>query len=112
MGSDPRGSTLQEVLRQLFRSGSDHLVHRSEGGFLVVHKDEIVFTPGVKEVCELFQIDPFSSISEGTMIAIARRQAAPEVLRRLHRGGSGFGQYRQIHSDKRVIWLINPKRQI
>ncbi|MFH0878665.1 MAG: AIR synthase family protein [Lentisphaerota bacterium] len=63
--------------------GGLHELALAAGLGLVVHKDEIVLTPGVKEVCELFKIDPFSSISEGTLIAIARPQAAPEVLRRL-----------------------------
>lgn len=54
---------------------------------LVVHKDEIVVTPAVKEVCELFQIDPYNSISEGTMIAAVRPHAAHEVLQRLHDHG-------------------------
>jgi hydrogenase maturation factor len=39
--------------------------------------------PGVREVCAMFGIDPFTSISEGTLIIIARPHAAPEILRRL-----------------------------
>lgn len=50
---------------------------------LVVHKDEIVVTPGVPEVCRMFGIEPFSSISEGTLIAAVRPHAADEVLKRL-----------------------------
>lgn len=54
---------------------------------LVVHRDEIVWTPGVKETCELFGIEPFSSISEGTLIAAVRPHAAQETLRRLTDAG-------------------------
>ena len=49
----------------------------------VVHRDAIVVLPTVKEICELYGIDPFSSISEGTLIAIVRPHAADDVLKRL-----------------------------
>lgn len=54
---------------------------------LVVHKDEIVIMPAVKEICTMFQIDPYNSISEGTLIATVRPHAAQEVLRRLQDHG-------------------------
>jgi hydrogenase expression/formation protein HypE len=54
---------------------------------LVVHRDEIVWLPGVREICEMFGIEPFSSISEGTLIAAVRPHAAQETLRRLRDAG-------------------------
>ena len=50
---------------------------------LVVHQDEIVVHPVVKDICKMFKIDPYSSISEGTLIAIVRPHAANDVLHRL-----------------------------
>jgi hydrogenase expression/formation protein HypE len=63
--------------------GGLHELAKAAGLGLVVHRDEIVRTPGVNEVCKLFGIEPFSSISEGTMIAVVRPKMADEVLRRL-----------------------------
>jgi hydrogenase expression/formation protein HypE len=54
---------------------------------LVVHKDNIVVMPAVKEICAMFQIEPFSSISEGTLIAAVRPKATTEVVRRLEDKG-------------------------
>lgn len=63
--------------------GGLHEFAQAAGLGLVVHKDEIVVLPSVKEVCEMFQIDPYNSISEGTLIAAVRPHAANEVLNRL-----------------------------
>ena len=60
---------------------------KAAGLGLVAHYDEIVMTPAVPEICRLFGIEPFSSISEGTLIAAVRPQAAGEVLRRLQDRG-------------------------
>jgi len=37
----------------------------------------------VRNVCDLFGIDPYSSISEGTLILTCRPHKAKEVIRRL-----------------------------
>ncbi|MFH0954383.1 MAG: AIR synthase family protein [Verrucomicrobiota bacterium] len=73
---------------------------------LVVHRDEIVTTPAVKEICELFGIEPFSSISEGTLIAAVRPRAATEVLRRLQDHGiraSICGEMTEASEGIRVV---------
>jgi len=54
---------------------------------LTIHKDEIVVMPGVMDVCKMFGIEPFSSISEGTMIAAVRPHAAEEILKRITDAG-------------------------
>ena len=54
---------------------------------LTIHKDEIVVLPGVLEICEMFGIEPFTSISEGTMIAAVRPHAADEILKRITDAG-------------------------
>lgn len=41
-GSSLLGARLQEVLRHLFRSGADRLVHRNVQGVLILHKDELI----------------------------------------------------------------------
>ncbi|MCX7827940.1 MAG: hypothetical protein N2315_01900 [Thermanaerothrix sp.] len=34
--------TLREALREIFRSGADYLGHRSPGGVVLIHKDELI----------------------------------------------------------------------
>jgi hydrogenase expression/formation protein HypE len=50
---------------------------------MVVDKGEIIVDERVRKVCALFDIDPFSSISEGTLIVTCRPHKGKEVCRRL-----------------------------
>lgn len=51
------------------------------GGFGVrVEKEKIPVLPGVEQICRLYGIDPYKSISEGTLIAIVRPKRAAKVL--------------------------------
>jgi hydrogenase expression/formation protein HypE len=48
-----------------------------------IEQEKIVVEDGVKEICELFGIDPYASISEGTLIITCRPHRAAEVVRAL-----------------------------
>ena len=50
---------------------------------MTINKDEIIVNPVVDKVCRLFKIDPYSSISEGTLIITCRPHKAEEVIARL-----------------------------
>jgi hydrogenase expression/formation protein HypE len=45
-----------------------------------IDKDRIAVEEGVPEICELFKIDPYSSISEGTLIAACTADKAEYVV--------------------------------
>jgi hydrogenase maturation factor len=50
---------------------------------VVVDKEKIIVQDVVGKVCRLFGIDPYSSISEGTLIITCRPQKSNEVIKRL-----------------------------
>ena len=50
---------------------------------MVVDKDKIIVQEPVKKVCDLFGIDPYTSISEGTLLATCRPHKAKELVTRL-----------------------------
>lgn len=50
---------------------------------IVLEKDKIVIEEGVLEICDLFKIEPFSSISEGTLLIAAREKKADRILKLL-----------------------------
>jgi len=52
-----------------------------------VEKELIVVEDCVREICQYFGIDPYASISEGTLIITCREHKAQEVLRALSRKG-------------------------
>ncbi len=54
---------------------------------VLVDKEKIIVQDTVGKICDLFSIDPYSSISEGTLIITCRPQKANEVIKRLsHKG--------------------------
>jgi len=48
-----------------------------------VEKEQIVVEDSVVEICSYFGIDPYASISEGTLIIACRQHKAPEVVKAL-----------------------------
>lgn len=53
----------------------------------IIDKDKIPIEPAAKAVCQLFQIDPFKSISEGTLIITVRPNKADVVANILRENG-------------------------
>jgi len=58
-------------------------IAQASGVGMAIDKDEIIVNPVVDKVCRLFEIDPYSSISEGTLIITCRPHKADEVKERL-----------------------------
>jgi hydrogenase maturation factor len=48
-----------------------------------VEKEKIVVEESVEEVCKLFDIDPYASISEGTLIIACKEKKAQAVVEAL-----------------------------
>ncbi len=65
-----------------------------------IEKERIVLEDCVKEICNLFDIDPYASISEGTLIICCREHKAEEIVEAL--SGKGI-------SSSIVGELTNPK---
>lgn len=55
----------------------------ASGVGMVVDKEKIIVQEAVRKVCDLFDIDPYASISEGTLIATCRPHKAKELVARL-----------------------------
>jgi len=58
-------------------------VARASGVGMDIQKSSIIVQDDIAAVCRLFDIDPYSSISEGTLIITCRPRKAGEVLARL-----------------------------
>ncbi len=50
---------------------------------MVIDKEKIIVQEPIRKICEMYQIDPFISISEGTLIISCRPNKAQEVVQRL-----------------------------
>lgn len=63
--------------------GGLHEIAQASQVGLVVDKEKIIVQNAVKKICDLFGIDPYSSISEGTLIITCRPHKINEVMSRL-----------------------------
>ena len=61
--------------------GGLYEVAQAAGLGVRVDKEKIVVEPGVAEICQFFGIDPYASISEGTLIITCRPHKADQVLK-------------------------------
>ena len=62
-------------------------IAQASGVGVVIEKEQILVQDPVKKVCDLFGIDPYISISEGTLLATCRPHKANELLSRLQDKG-------------------------
>ena len=68
--------------------------------------------PGVIEVCRLFGVDPYASISEGTLIIACRPHKAEMVLKLIHDKGiraSIVGEFTAKEEGMVVMKRGNPR---
>ena len=67
--------------------GGLYEVARASRVGMMIQKDAIIVQDSIRKICDLFGIDPYSSISEGTLIITCRPHKADAVIRRLARRG-------------------------
>jgi hydrogenase expression/formation protein HypE len=67
--------------------GGLYEVARASRVGMVIRKDAIIVQDAIGKICDLFGIDPYCSISEGTLIITCRPHKADAVIRRLARRG-------------------------
>jgi len=60
-------------------------IAQAAGLGLTVDKESIVMEEGVKEICGYFGIDPYASISEGTLIIVCRPHKAQDIVKALRK---------------------------
>lgn len=73
---------------------------------MVVHRDAVPVLPEVKAVTGLFGIDPYTSISEGTLLLTCRPPQAAEVLQRLEVAGIRASRVGEVVPREEGITLV------
>lgn len=71
-----------------------------------VEKEKIVLTEGIMEICRLFGIDPYASISEGTLILSCRPHKAEDVVKRLAAKGVRSSIVGELTDVKKGMVLV------
>jgi hydrogenase expression/formation protein HypE len=63
--------------------GGLYEVAQASGLGVRIEKEKIIMEEGVPEICRFFGIDPYASISEGTLIMACKAPKAAEVVKKL-----------------------------
>ena len=81
-------------------------VAQASGVGMAIDKEKIIVQDAVRKVCDLFGIDPYSSISEGTLIIACRPHKAKEVISRLGDKGIKAGMAGEIVEQRRGMRIF------
>ncbi len=76
-----------------------------------VEKERIVVEDCVTEICRYFGIDPYASISEGTLIIACREHKAQKVVDALSRKGIKSSIVGELVSPEQGMVLVEKKRE-
>ncbi len=76
-----------------------------------IEKDNIVVEDCVPEICQLFGINPYASISEGTLIISCRAQAADKVVNALTKKGIPSSIVGELTAKRSMVLIENGKEK-
>ena len=91
--------------------GGLYEIAQASGHGLIIDKEKIVIEPCVKEICELFKIDPYKSISEGTLILTCKPHKAEEIVGALSKKGILASIVGEIVDSTQGIILIEDGKE-
>jgi len=76
-----------------------------------IYIDQIILQDEVKKTCECFDIDPYISISEGTLLATAKMNKAKEVIKALEAEGIPASVVGEATEAKKGIQVFEKNRK-
>lgn len=79
---------------------------------IVIDLSSVIMTQEAKGVCDLFDLDPYLTLSEGTLIITVKEDKAQEVVRALKSKGIAAKRIGKIVDIERGRWIeINEERR-
>jgi hydrogenase maturation factor len=86
-------------------------IAQASGVGMIIQKEEIIVAEKVGRICELFEIDPYTSISEGTLLITCRPHKAADVLSRLQDKGIPVSRVGDVTPEADRIVLCEGTRE-
>ncbi|MEO0170536.1 MAG: AIR synthase-related protein [candidate division WOR-3 bacterium] len=91
--------------------GGVYEMAEASGVGVILYKDKIPVQEGVLEICKLFGMEPYSSISEGTLVIAAVPDKADEIVRRLKNKGIDAEIVGEFIPRERGMWVVESGEQ-
>jgi len=82
-------------------------VARASGNGLIVDRRRIVTQEAVLRVCEVFDIDPYAAISEGTLVAAMRPESADRAVAALAKAGIPASVVGELLPPERGVRVVD-----
>jgi hydrogenase maturation factor len=86
-------------------------VAQSSGLGARIEKDKIIVEESVTEVCRLFDIDPYASISEGTLIIACKEHKAQDIVKALSRKGIKSSIVGELTKQEKGMVLVEKGKE-
>jgi hydrogenase expression/formation protein HypE len=91
--------------------GGLYEIGQSSGLGVRVEQEKIVMEDCVPEICRLFDINPYASISEGTLILTCRPQSADKIVDALHKNNIRASVVGVLTKPEQGMVLVNNGRE-
>jgi len=78
---------------------------------MIVDQNAVVVRPEVRAVCDMFGMDPYSAISEGTMLVTCRPHKSAEVIARLDAEGISASAVGEVVPQDQGIQVVRDGRE-
>jgi hydrogenase maturation factor len=86
-------------------------VARASGVGMRIEKERIPILDEVTKICDLFDMDPYCAISEGTLIITCRKEKTAEVLSRLEAKGITAAAIGETVPGEKDVTLVEEGRE-
>jgi len=83
----------------------------ASGVGMVIQQSAIVVRPEVRAVCDLFHTDPYTSISEGTLLITCRPKKVQAVIDRLADAGIGAARVGEVVPREQGVQVVQGGRE-
>ncbi len=111
VGTRERGVTAMHDATECGVWGGLYEVAKASRVGMRIEKDKIIVLDEVDKICSRFGMDPYSSISEGTLIITCKEDKAAAVLRKLSQKRIPASIVGQVISESKGIILVDGGRE-
>ncbi len=86
-------------------------IAQASGTGVTLYEEKIVIPDEIGAVCQHFNIDPLTSISEGTLVITAAVENVPTILKELGKNGIPAWEIGEVTAQDRIIIRNNGQRE-
>jgi hydrogenase maturation factor len=111
VGTREEGVTAMHDATECGIWGGLYEIAKASGVGMRIQKDEIIVLDEVDKICSKFGMDPYSSISEGTLIITCKEEKAEQVVTKLKEKNIASSVVGEVIPEEKGILLVEGNRE-